>query len=141
MTTTPTFTTTSTAAGEAGPGWRPLLRHYVEMLLAMAGGMLVFGGLRTAAGLTVAFAQDPALSYLLMALDMSAGMAAWMRYRGHRWSRTLEMCAAMFVPLVMMPLVWTDVMDGMTFMIAAHIVMPVAMLVVLLRRRHEYTHC
>jgi hypothetical protein len=76
-----------------------------------------------------------------MAIDMSIGMAAWMRYRGHGWAGTLEMCAAMFVPIVLLPLVWAGLMGAMAFMMTAHVVMPIAMLVVLLRRRHEYAHC
>ena len=62
-------------------------------------------------------------------------MAAWMRYRGHGWASTLEMCAAMFVPFVLLPLVSVGAMGSMTFMTAAHVVMLVAMLAALLRRR------
>jgi flagellar biosynthetic protein FliP len=77
----------------------------------------------------------------LMAIDMSVGMAAWMRYRGHGWTGTLEMCAAMFVPLALLPLVGAGLMGVMSFMTAAHVVMLAAMLVVLLRRRREFAHC
>ncbi len=122
-------------------GWRPLARHYLEMILAMVVGMLVLGALRTAVGLTVPFEEQPGTAYLLMAIDMSLGMGAWMRYRGHGWAGTLEMCAAMFVPLVLLPAVWAGAMGAMTFMMVAHVVMPIAMLAVLLRRRGEYGHC
>ena len=122
-------------------GWRPLARHYVEMIVAMFVGMLVLGGLRTLVGLSVPSEEQPGTAYLLMAVDMSVGMAAWMRYRGHGWAGTLEMCAAMFVPLALMPLVWAGLMGAMTFMTAAHVVMLVAMLAVLLRRRAELAHC
>ena len=53
--------------------------------------------------------RTPGTSYLLMAIDMSVGMAAWMRLRGHGWASTLEMCAAMFVPALLVPLVWSGV--------------------------------
>jgi hypothetical protein len=125
-------------AGRKGASWRPLARHYVEMVIAMFVGMIVLGGLRTVVGLSVPFEEQPGTAYLLMAIDMSIGMAAWMRYRGHGWSGTLEMCAAMFVPLALMPLVWADLMGAMTFMTVAHVVMLVAMLAVLLRRRDEH---
>ncbi len=120
--------------------WWPLAKHYVEMVIAMFAGMLVIGMLRAAAGLTVEFADRPGASYLLMATDMAIGMAAWMRFRRHTWASTLEMCAAMYVPAVLLPLVWADLMSPMAFMVTAHVVMMVAMLVVLVRRRHEM-HC
>ena len=139
------MTTTQTQVHETVEGdasrWRPLARHYVEMVVAMFAGMLVLGGLRAVLGLTIAFEDQPGASYLLMAVDMSVGMAAWMRYRGHGWASTLEMCAAMFVPLALVPLVWAGAMGAMTFMGVAHVVMLLAMLAVLLRRRDEYAHC
>ena len=139
MTTTQTPHTVT--SGRNASRWRPLARHYVEMVVAMFAGMLVLGGLRALLGLTIPFEEQPGASYLLMAVDMSVGMAAWMRYRGHGWASTLEMCAAMFVPLLLMPLVWAGAMAAMTFMVVAHVVMLVAMLAVLLRRRAEYSHC
>lgn len=132
---------TSSAVTVRAPSWSKVARHYAEMLLAMFAGMLAVGALRAAAGLTVAFADHPGWSFLLMATDMSLGMAAWMRYRGHSWASTLEMCAAMYVPLLLLPLVQADVMGDMTFMIVAHVVMSVGMLAVLVRHRHELTHC
>jgi len=136
------MTTTQTPTHEGNASrWRLLARHYVEMVVAMFVGMFVLGGLRAVLGLTVPFEDQPGTSYLLMAIDMSVGMAAWMRYRGHGWASTLEMCAAMFVPLLLVPLVWAGAMAAMTFMGVAHVVMLVAMLAVLLRRRAEYSHC
>ncbi len=141
MTPTPTPTHVNAVTQQARLGWRPLARHYVEMVLAMLVGMLVLGALRTAAGLTVPFEEQPGTAYVLMAIDMSVGMAVWMRFRGHGWAGTLEMCAAMFVPVVLLPLVRSGAMDAMTFMMTAHVVMPLAMLVLLLRRRDEYAYC
>jgi hypothetical protein len=120
--------------------WRPLARHYVEMIVAMFAGMLVIGGVRMLTGLSVPVEEHPGTWYLLMATDMAIGMAAWMRYRGHPWAGTLEMCAAMYVPLALVPLVWTGAMGDMTFMTATHVLMLVAMLAVLLSRRAEYAH-
>lgn len=135
------MTTTQIPETTARSTWRPLARHFVEMLVAMFAGMLVLGGLRALVGLTVPLEEQPGLWYVLMASDMSVGMAAWMRYRGHGWAGTLEMCVAMFVPVVLLPLVWAGSMGSMTFMTVAHVIMPSAMLAVLLRRRHEYAHC
>jgi flagellar biosynthetic protein FliP len=138
MTTTHNVETVT--AGPTRAPWRPLARHYVEMVIAMFAGMIVLGGLRAVLGLTVPFEEQPGTAYLLMAIDMSIGMAAWMRYRGDGWAGTLEMCAAMFVPLALTPLVWADLMGAMAFMTVAHVVMLVAMLAVLLRRRDEHAH-
>jgi flagellar biosynthetic protein FliP len=114
--------------------WRTLAGHYAEMLVAMFAGMVLLGGLRDLAGLTVSFESSPSLSYLLMATDMALGMGAWMLVRGHGPRHTLEMCAAMYVPLLLVPLVWLEVLGPMPFMIVAHAVMMVAMLVVLVRQ-------
>ncbi len=124
----------------ARAAWSRLALHYVEMVLAMFAGMIVFGALRGLLGLTVAFDSHPGAHYLLMATDMAVGMAAWMRLRRHGWACTLEMCAAMYVPALLVPLVWAGAMSGMAFMTAAHVLMMVAMLAVLLRRRREYHH-
>ncbi|GII81451.1 hypothetical protein Sru01_64330 [Sphaerisporangium rufum] len=102
-------------------------------------GMAVFGFLRSLAGLDVSFAREPELGYLAMAFDMSLGMAVWMRIRGHAWRHTLEMCAAMFVPIVpLFPMLWTGLIDGDTLMIAAHVAMFPLMLGAMLLRRHDH---
>ena len=131
----------SGAVAGALRSWWPLTRHYLGMVVAMFVGMLVLAPLRAAAGLTAEFADHPGTAYVLMATDMAIGMAAWMRFRRHGWGSTAEMCAAMYVPAVLLPLVWTGAMSAMAFMVIAHVVMMVAMLVVLVRRRHEMTHC
>jgi hypothetical protein len=63
------------------------------MLAAMFLGMFALG-MPLAAGLSVvgidasAWRTDaPELMLLGMAFTMSVPMAAWMRYRGHRWGR------------------------------------------------------
>src|SRR5687768_2978512 len=124
MTTTQTPQTPATVRST----WRPLARHYVEMLVAMFVGMLVLSGLRALTGLTVPVQEQPGAWYTLMAFDMSIGMAAWMRYGGHGWAGTLEMCAAMFFPVALLPFVWAGLMGTMAFMTVAHVIMPVAML-------------
>ena len=121
--------------------WRSLARHYVEMVVAMFAGMLGLGALREAIGLTVEFAGQPGLSFLLMASDMALAMGVWMHLRGHGWAATLEMCAAMYLPVVLLPLLAAGVLGSMAFMVLAHLLMLVAMLALLLRRREELAHC
>lgn len=122
-----------------GRRWGRFARHYLEMVAAMFAGMLVLGLARSAAGLAVSPTAQPEASYLLMAVDMSVGMAVWMRLRGHGWGATLEMCAAMFAPAVpLFPLLWLGVIDAGGLMVAAHVAMFPAMLAVMLRRLDEY---
>lgn len=128
---------TTTTPHSSGRVAGVLARHYVEMVVAMAFGMLVFGAVRGAVGLTVGFDQRPGVSFMLMATDMALAMAAWMRFRGHSWAMTHEMCAAMYAPVVLLPWVRSDLIDPMAFMVAAHVLMLGAMLGVLVLRRHE----
>ena len=121
--------------------WRSLIRHYIEMVVAMFAGMLVLGALREVTGLNVAFAEQPGTSFLLMATDMTIAMVAWMLLRGHDWAATLEMCAAMYLPVALLPLLWSGALGSMTFMVLAHVLMMAAMLAVLLRRRDHPAHC
>jgi flagellar biosynthetic protein FliP len=112
------------------------------MVIAMFAGMAVLGLLLDAAGLGFAHDRQPELAYLLMAFDMSVGMAVWMRYRGHGWAGTLEMCAAMFVPVVpLFPLLWLGVIDAGGLMLAAHVAMFPLMLAAMFRRLDEYAGC
>src|SRR5690606_11453403 len=92
MTTTTTHEAHVATPTSAGVSWRHLSVHYVEMILAMVAGMVVLGTLRDLVGLSPAFDTQPVAWYLLMATDMSIGMAAWMRFRRHDWPGILEMC-------------------------------------------------
>lgn len=118
--------------GARRPRRRPVL-HYLEMVVAMCVGMAVLGPARKALGLAVAFHDRPGVSFMLMASDMAAGMAVWMRLRGHGWPVTLQMCAVMYLPLLLVPLVRIDAISTMAFMVSAHVLMLVAMAWVLWR--------
>ena len=69
-------------------GWLPFIRHYIEMLLAMAIGMVALHPLWT---LTLQAAGAPhlldhaELMALVMATDMAIAMGAVMAYRRHGW--------------------------------------------------------
>jgi hypothetical protein len=123
------------------------IRHYVEMLIAMAIGMFALGGafvvLLAPVGVDVGdwHTDAPALLLLGMAFIMSVPMVAWMRYRGHGWAPTWEMTASMFVPsIAAILLLWTGaVEDSDTLLAIQHVAMFPAMLVAMLLRRSEYT--
>jgi hypothetical protein len=128
--------------GDARHGRRRFVRHYVEMVVAMVVGMAVVGaGVRGAlalAGLEIP-TQYPELTALEMAFDMSVGMVAWMRYRGHGWASILEMAGAMFVPAIaLFPLLWLGVISGDSLILLEHVAMLPLMWLVMLRRRSEY---
>jgi hypothetical protein len=122
---------------------RHLLRHYLEMVVAMWVGMVVLGAMvraaLAAAGLAYSHGRYPELAALEMSTTMAVGMGAWMRYRGHGWAGTLEMCAAMFVPaIVLFPLLWLNAVPAGSLPTLLHVVMLPLMLVVVLWRRSQY---
>jgi hypothetical protein len=121
-----------------GP-WRHLIRHFVEMVVAMVVGMLVLGlALKPLLGLSDLF-QRPDMSALVMATNMTIGMSAWMRYRGHRWASIAEMGAAMYLPFaVLLVPFWTGLLPGHVIMMGGHALMVPAMVAAMLHRRGEY---
>ncbi|GIH80249.1 hypothetical protein Plo01_66780 [Planobispora longispora] len=137
------------AAPEAAPRaarprrrWARFTWHYIEMIIAMFVGMAVLGMLLSAVGLGLSHERHPDLAYLVMAFDMSVGMAVVMRFRGHGWVSTLEMCATMFIPAVpLFPLLWLGVIDGGTLMVVSHVAMFPLMLAAMFRRLDEYAGC
>jgi putative intracellular protease/amidase len=114
-----------------------LARHYLEMVVAMMLAMGVLGFLRMAAGISVSSDDHPTVSYLIMAVDMSIGMVAVMRWRRHRWRHIAEMCLAMFAPVVLF-LIPTRVLSTDMLMVLAHLAMFLGMLGIVLARREVY---
>ncbi|GAA0424298.1 hypothetical protein Acor_45100 [Acrocarpospora corrugata] len=132
----------TTTAPKTGRRWGRFALHYAEMIIAMFAGMFVLGALLDVLGLGVSHREYPELGYLIMAFNMSVGMAVWMRIRGHGWASTLEMCAAMFVPIVpLFPMLWLGLIDGGTLMVAAHVAMFPLMLAAMFHRLDEYAGC
>lgn len=126
-------------------GVRHFLRHLGEMVIAMFAGMMVLGmldrGILAAAGTAPSHVQRsaPEAVALVMALNMSVGMAVWMRHRGHAWSRIWEMSAAMFVPaLAALVLFWCAVVHRDSILALEHAAMLPAMVAVMLWHRTEY---
>jgi len=95
----------------------PFWRHFLEMLAAMAVGMIATGaifvsitGLKTWDEVTV---QYPTQVLLAMAAGMSIPMVAWMLVRGMGRRNAYEMAAAMVLPVLpFLCLVWFDVTKG-----------------------------
>ena len=125
-----------------GPAWN-FVQHLLEMTIAMFAGMFVLGMAAQALfdwlGWT-AMNEKTIPSTLVMATTMSAGMAAWMRFRGCGWRAIAEMSLAMYVPfLVMYPFYLTGVAGPTAVMMVGHVLMIPAMVVAMLLRKDEYT--
>jgi hypothetical protein len=125
-------------------GWLPFIRHYLEMVLAMAAGMVALHPLWT---LALQAAGAPHLldhaepMALVMATDMAIGMGAWMAWRRHGWRDIAEMTVAMYLPFVVFfPAILAGAMTSGALMAAGHALMLTAMLAVMLRRRDHYGH-
>ncbi len=116
---------------------RRFVRHYVEMLVAMAVGMALLDPVwgRLAPGL----AEHADLHALVMATDMALGMGVWMRVRRHSWRSVLEMSAAMYVPfVVLLAPFWAGLLSGEALLTWGHVLMLPAMAVPMTRRPHDY---
>jgi hypothetical protein len=142
----------TSVGGHSVDGWRGtrtgrFVRHLLEMTVAMVLGMVVLGTafgeihlLVFGSGFDQAWHRHVELTAFAMAFNMTLPMVAWMRHRGHSWERGGEMAAAMFVPaLVLLVLFWLGV-------ISAHVVLPVqmalmlpSMILVMLYRFDEYS--
>jgi flagellar biosynthetic protein FliP len=114
-------------------------RHYVEMVVAMLVGMVVLGGLE--ALLWPALTARPDVGVMVMATNMSIGMGAWMRFRGHSWRGIAEMSASMYAPFaVLLVPYWTGTISEHDLMGWGHVLMLPAMALVMVLRPAEYTH-
>lgn len=123
-------------------GWLPFIRHYLEMVLAMAIGMAALHPLGMfafqAAG-AAPLLDNVELMTLLMATDMAIAMGAWMAYRRHGWRDIAEMSAVMYLPfIIFFPATLTGLMTGGAMMAAGHVLMLAAMLALMLWRRDHY---
>ena len=118
-----------------------VVRHYLEMVVAMFAGM-AFLGFPVDKAMDAMGATSDAFMFLGMASTMTAGMVGWMMYRGHGWRANLEMSASMFVPtFAVIGLLSADVMtDVGALMVIEHVAMLLAMAGVMLLRPAEYVH-
>ena len=110
--------------------------HYLGMALAMAVGMVVLDPLWPSGLMT-----SPDLHALVMATDMTIGMALWMGIRRHPGARIAEMSAVMYLPfLALLVPYWLGALSGSALMIAGHVIMFPLMLLAMVWRRSEYWH-
>src|SRR4051812_44314045 len=123
-----------------------LVRHYLEMVVAMFAGMFVLGAPAAwalgAVGIDWSRLSDdsPTLMFLGMATSMTVLMVGWMLYRGHGWRANTEMSASMFVPtLAVIGLLGARVVTDLgVLMLLEHVAMLAAMAGVMLARPAEY---
>jgi flagellar biosynthetic protein FliP len=122
---------------------RRFLRHYIEMIVAMVGGMIVLGMLESALLDPIGWAEVravPEFDALIMATNMAVPMVGWMWHRGHSRVALGQMAAAMYAPFVAcFPLIWLGVLSATGLMIVGHVVMVPAMTVAMLWRLDEHT--
>jgi hypothetical protein len=120
---------------------KQFVRHYAEMVVAMFAGMAVLGFPADRA-MDALGATSDGFMFLGMATTMTAGMVAWMMYRGHGWRANLEMAASMFVPaFAVIGLLSAEIMTDLgALMVVEHVAMLLAMAGGMLLRPAEYLH-
>jgi hypothetical protein len=124
------------------PHLSPFWRHFWQMFAVMVAGMIAAAAIfLTIVGMNwdEARAQHPVASLLVIATGMSVPMTAWMLYRKMGWRNSLEMAAAMVVPVLpFLCLVWFNVTK--TAQCGPYCVISLAAMVGLMTyRRSEYS--
>lgn len=122
---------------------RGLLRHYLEMIVVMIVSMALLGMI---VSLIFAVAGHSNLYHyagfraFIMATNMTGGMVAWMRFRGHDWPSTLEMAGAMFLPVLLLIGPYAaGAFSGGVLLLGMHLLMLPLMWLAMLHRREEYS--
>jgi hypothetical protein len=115
--------------------------HYLEMCAVMCVGGLVlsvlFFGAAGLLGYTDLPQQFPELSVLVIAINLSLPMAAWMRFRGMDWRPTLEMAGStMVIGLLLIAAYWLDIIPKSSLIeVQTSLACPVMLAVMLFRFR------
>ncbi|MCW2683426.1 MAG: hypothetical protein JWP33_1339 [Blastococcus sp.] len=141
--TTPTLSPTipATPVHEHSVGravWH-FVRHYFEMVVAMVVGMYGLGSLEGLLWPALTLGAD--VGVMVMATNMSIGMAAWMRVRGHSWRGIAEMSASMYLPFVVLLVpYWAGLAGEGVLMTWGHLLMLPSMALAMLLRAAEYAH-
>lgn len=111
----------SSTAPSAVPAQRRVW-HFLEMLLAMAVGMVVLPPVEELFWTVPEGAAH--LHMLVMAGNMSVGMIVWMLVRRHPWLRIVAMVAAMWAPFLALAVPYhLGALDGDTLIAAGHVLM------------------
>ena len=121
-----------------------LVRHLLEMVVAMIAGMAVLGAAIGVLGEPPGYA-NLLVEYGLMGAAMSVTMVAWMRYRGHSWSDGGEMTAAMLVPMfaLVVPVELGVAVPGLSegsLVVLSHVAMVGGMAALMVYRLYRYAH-
>lgn len=132
------------AGGAPAATLRPagrFLMHLLEMCMVMCAGGLalsfaVFGG-AALLGYDDLPRTAPELSVLIIAVNLSVPMLAWMRFRGMAWQPTLEMSGStMVVGLLLIAAYWLDLVGRNSLIeLQTSLACPVMVVVMLLRVR------
>lgn len=119
--------------------WPVFWRHYAAMVMAMMAGMMLLTPPWRA--LAPEVMDNGVADALIMALNMSIGMALLMWAQGHGWRLTLEMAAAMVGSFVVLLVPYGfGMLSDNGLMVGGHILMLPAMFVAMLLRFEHYTH-
>src|SRR3712207_1561815 len=110
-----------------------LVRHYLEMVVAMVVGMVALGPVEELVWPGLDDRLD--VHVLVMATNMAIGMGAWMRFRGHSWQAITEMSSAMYLPFaVLLVPYWAGAPSADVVMTGGHVaILPLMALAMLLR--------
>jgi hypothetical protein len=120
------------------------LWHFLEMCLVMCiGGITInvlFFGLAARLGFPNLFEKFPQFSLLLVGVNLSIPMIAWMRFRGHEWRPTLEMAStSIILPVLLIGATWLSLIpESSQLPLLKKLVCPV-MLIPMLFRLDLYT--
>jgi hypothetical protein len=113
--------------------------HYLEMVVSMAVGMVLLGAV--VSWIWPGLADHPVPDTLVMAANMTIGMALWMRIRRHSWRLIAEMSAAMVLPFLALLVPYTmGEISADALMMGGHLLMLPAMLAAMLWRHRDYRH-
>jgi len=98
---------------------------------------LLFFGAASLLGYTDLLRTAPELVVLVIALNLSVPMLAWMRYRGMAWQPTLEMAgSSMVVGLALIAAYWMDLIARTSLVeVQTSLACPVMLAVMLARFR------
>jgi hypothetical protein len=115
------------------------VKHAFEMVVAMVVGMMLLDLVWS--GLWPDLADRPDADALVMAFDMTIGMALWMWIRGHGWRLIAEMGVAMVAPFVVLLVpFYLGMLSGDGLLEVGHLAMMLAMLAAMLLRIRDYSH-
>ena len=135
---TQTVSPSTHAHSRARTAWH-LVRHYLEMVVAMLVGMIVLGQAESLVWPALTVGAE--VGVMIMATNMAIGMGVWMRVRGHSWRGIAEMSASMYLPfLVLLVPYWAGAIDGGALMTWGHVLMLPAMALAMALRPSEYAH-